>query len=135
MTTIAAAIGNAEDSPLCTTLSRAGARVRTVEHLLSALEACGVDNCRIEISGGNEVCFFLLILSFLFFDLCIPCETLIACVLRKIKILFIARCHYEKVIFRFVWNGVSGFIASLFANKQLHVYCVCLVTSKWFIHL
>ncbi|XP_039124732.1 probable UDP-3-O-acyl-N-acetylglucosamine deacetylase 1, mitochondrial isoform X1 [Dioscorea cayenensis subsp. rotundata] len=55
VTTIAAAIGNAEDSPLCTTLSRAGARVRTVEHLLSALEACGVDNCRIEISGGNEV--------------------------------------------------------------------------------
>ncbi|KAJ0988633.1 hypothetical protein J5N97_006989 [Dioscorea zingiberensis] len=54
-TTIAAAIGNAVESPLCTTLSRAGARVRTVEHLLSALEACGVDNCRIEIDGGDEV--------------------------------------------------------------------------------
>ncbi|KAG6552322.1 hypothetical protein Mapa_006175 [Marchantia paleacea] len=29
--------------------------VGTVEHLLSALEGLGVDNCRIEITGGNEV--------------------------------------------------------------------------------
>ena len=26
-----------------------------MEHLLSALEACGVDNARIEIEGGPEV--------------------------------------------------------------------------------
>lgn len=38
-----------QDSPLCTMLSTDRARVRTVEHLLSALEATGVDNCRIEI--------------------------------------------------------------------------------------
>ncbi|CAN1796513.1 Probable UDP-3-O-acyl-N-acetylglucosamine deacetylase 5, mitochondrial [Linum perenne] len=38
-------------SPLCTTLSKDGVNVRTVEHLLSALEATGVDNCRIRIDG------------------------------------------------------------------------------------
>ncbi|CAL9762288.1 unnamed protein product [Musa acuminata subsp. burmannicoides] len=54
-TRIPAAIGHVVDSALCTTLSRDGTRVRTVEHLLSALEACGVDNCRIEIDGGDEV--------------------------------------------------------------------------------
>ncbi|XP_072971672.1 probable UDP-3-O-acyl-N-acetylglucosamine deacetylase 1, mitochondrial isoform X3 [Typha angustifolia] len=52
---IPATIDHAVDSPLCTTLCRGGARVRTVEHLLSALEACGVDNCRIEIDGGDEI--------------------------------------------------------------------------------
>ncbi|CAI0432019.1 unnamed protein product [Linum tenue] len=36
-------------SPLSTTLSKDGVQVRTVEHLLSALEATGVDNCRIQI--------------------------------------------------------------------------------------
>lgn len=29
--------------------------VQSVEHLLSALENCGVDNARIEIEGGPEV--------------------------------------------------------------------------------
>lgn len=29
--------------------------MRTVEHLLSALEGVGVDNCRIELDGGDEV--------------------------------------------------------------------------------
>nr|BAJ87037.1 predicted protein [Hordeum vulgare subsp. vulgare]BAJ95331.1 predicted protein [Hordeum vulgare subsp. vulgare] len=55
---VAAELGNAEpQSPLCTTL-RSGsgvARVRTVEHLLSAMEALGVDNCRVEVSGGDEI--------------------------------------------------------------------------------
>lgn len=32
-----------------------GYRVESVEHLLAALEACGVDNARIEIEGGPEV--------------------------------------------------------------------------------
>ena len=36
-------------SPLCTTLCKDGYSVRTGEHLLSALEGTGVDNCRIEI--------------------------------------------------------------------------------------
>ncbi|PKA52220.1 putative UDP-3-O-[3-hydroxymyristoyl] N-acetylglucosamine deacetylase 5 [Apostasia shenzhenica] len=52
---IPATIDHAVNSPLCTTLCCRGASVRTVEHLLSALEACGVDNCRIEIEGGEEV--------------------------------------------------------------------------------
>ncbi|PKU85182.1 putative UDP-3-O-[3-hydroxymyristoyl] N-acetylglucosamine deacetylase 5 [Dendrobium catenatum] len=52
---IPATIEYAVNSSLCTTLCRGGVRVRTVEHLLSALEACGVDNCRIEIEGGEEV--------------------------------------------------------------------------------
>lgn len=40
---------------LCTTLRKDGSEVKFVEHLLSALEASGVDNCRIEIEGGDEV--------------------------------------------------------------------------------
>nr|AAN52736.1 Hypothetical protein [Oryza sativa Japonica Group] len=49
-TRVAAEVANAEaHSPLCTALRRGGARVRTVEHLLSAMEALGVDNCRVEI--------------------------------------------------------------------------------------
>ncbi|KAL3635938.1 hypothetical protein CASFOL_020485 [Castilleja foliolosa] len=43
-----------KETPLCTTLSQGGYRVRTVEHLLSALEASGVDNCRIEIEGSGD---------------------------------------------------------------------------------
>ncbi|KAL2233271.1 UNVERIFIED_CONTAM: putative UDP-3-O-acyl-N-acetylglucosamine deacetylase 1, mitochondrial [Sesamum indicum] len=43
-----------KETPLCTTLSKDGYSVRTVEHLLSALEASGVDNCRIEIEGSGE---------------------------------------------------------------------------------
>ncbi|KAI4369049.1 hypothetical protein MLD38_017540 [Melastoma candidum] len=53
---IPASIDYVEESPLCTTLSKDGMRVRTVEHLLSALEAYGVDNCRIEVEdveGGD----------------------------------------------------------------------------------
>ncbi|XP_020206606.1 probable UDP-3-O-acyl-N-acetylglucosamine deacetylase 2, mitochondrial isoform X1 [Cajanus cajan] len=46
---IPASVEFAQVSPLCTTLCKDGFRVRTVEHLLSALEAAGVDNCRIEI--------------------------------------------------------------------------------------
>jgi hypothetical protein len=67
---VAAEVGNAEPrSQLCTTLRRGeggGPRVRTVEHLLSAMEALGVDNCRVEVSGGDEVrrrlicCHFVL---------------------------------------------------------------------------
>ncbi|KAL9324901.1 hypothetical protein ACSQ67_005546 [Phaseolus vulgaris] len=51
---IPAAVEFAQVSPLCTTLSKDGIRIRTVEHLLSALEASGVDNCRIEIEGLDD---------------------------------------------------------------------------------
>ncbi|RCV33730.1 hypothetical protein SETIT_7G105600v2 [Setaria italica] len=56
---VAAEVGNAEPrSQLCTTLQRGegcGPRIRTVEHLLSAMEALGVDNCRVEVIGGDEI--------------------------------------------------------------------------------
>ncbi|MCL7050615.1 hypothetical protein MKW94_021397, partial [Papaver nudicaule] len=52
---IPASIDFTKESPLCTTLSRNGVRVRTVEHLLSALDALHVDNCRIEVTGADEV--------------------------------------------------------------------------------
>lgn len=42
-----------QESPLCTTLNKEGFTVRTVEHLLSALEATGVDNCRIQITSSD----------------------------------------------------------------------------------
>lgn len=45
----------AEGTAVQTVLRRGEAEVRGVEHLLAALEACGVDNCRIEIEGGREV--------------------------------------------------------------------------------
>ncbi|KAJ6899050.1 UDP-3-O-acyl-N-acetylglucosamine deacetylase 1 [Populus alba x Populus x berolinensis] len=48
---IPASIDYALESSLCTTLSNEGVKIRTVEHLLSALEAMGVDNCRIEITN------------------------------------------------------------------------------------
>ncbi|KAI3453178.1 hypothetical protein Pfo_009841 [Paulownia fortunei] len=52
---IRASIDNAvKETPLCTTLSNNGYSIRTVEHLLSALEASGVDNCRIEIEGSSD---------------------------------------------------------------------------------
>lgn len=62
---MAAEVRNAESrSLLCTTLRRGEGnqpRVRTVEHLLSAMEALGVDNCRVEVIGGDEVRRRLLI--------------------------------------------------------------------------
>ncbi|KAK7848300.1 putative udp-3-o-acyl-n-acetylglucosamine deacetylase 5 [Quercus suber] len=54
---IPASVDFAEESPLCTTLHKDGFRIRTVEHLLSALEAAGVDNCRIEMQNSDpKVC-------------------------------------------------------------------------------
>ncbi|XP_044492178.1 probable UDP-3-O-acyl-N-acetylglucosamine deacetylase 1, mitochondrial isoform X2 [Mangifera indica] len=50
---VPASIDFAKVSPLCTTLCKDGVRVRTVEHLLSALEAKGVDNCKIEIENQD----------------------------------------------------------------------------------
>ncbi|GAB4828697.1 Probable UDP-3-O-acyl-N-acetylglucosamine deacetylase 1, mitochondrial [Ancistrocladus abbreviatus] len=51
---IPASIKFFEQSPLCTTLCANGFKVRTVEHLLSALEAADVDNCRIEIASSSD---------------------------------------------------------------------------------
>lgn len=53
-----------------TTLEENGAKVFTIEHLLSALNACGVDNCLIELDeeeppvlNGNSIDFFKMIQS------------------------------------------------------------------------
>ncbi|XP_058181716.1 probable UDP-3-O-acyl-N-acetylglucosamine deacetylase 1, mitochondrial isoform X1 [Rhododendron vialii] len=51
---IPASIEFARESPLCTTLHKDGHSVRTVEHMLSALEATGVDNCRIEVKSSDS---------------------------------------------------------------------------------
>ncbi len=49
---IAANWENAVETPLCTTLvNGAGVRIATVEHLMSALYGCGVDNALVELSG------------------------------------------------------------------------------------
>ena len=53
-----------------TTLEENGAKVFTIEHLLSALNACNVDNCEIELDAeeppvlnGNSIDFFKMIQS------------------------------------------------------------------------
>ncbi|KAI5353358.1 hypothetical protein L3X38_006251 [Prunus dulcis] len=56
---IRASIEFAEESPLCTTLCKDGVKIRTAEHLLSALEAMEVDNCRIEIKNSDPEDFDL----------------------------------------------------------------------------
>lgn len=49
---IAAHWRNAVETPLCTTLVGAnGLKVSTIEHLMSALAGCGIDNAIIEIDG------------------------------------------------------------------------------------
>jgi len=43
---------NAVETPLCTTLvDERGNQVATIEHLMSALNACGIDNAVIELNG------------------------------------------------------------------------------------
>ncbi|KAG0617863.1 hypothetical protein M758_4G021300 [Ceratodon purpureus] len=54
-TILPALVKNVTDTRLSTCLGRDGCAVYTVEHLMSALEGLGVDNCRIEIEGGDEV--------------------------------------------------------------------------------
>ncbi|HQT79444.1 MAG TPA: UDP-3-O-acyl-N-acetylglucosamine deacetylase [Rhodopila sp.] len=49
--TIAARFDNVVDTRLCTVLASAAARVGTVEHLMAALSAMGIDNALIEVNG------------------------------------------------------------------------------------
>jgi UDP-3-O-[3-hydroxymyristoyl] N-acetylglucosamine deacetylase len=45
---------NAIERPLCTTLAnREGVTVATIEHLMSALLGCGIDNVVVELHGGE----------------------------------------------------------------------------------
>ncbi|NEQ24635.1 MAG: UDP-3-O-acyl-N-acetylglucosamine deacetylase [Microcoleus sp. SIO2G3] len=50
---IPAAIASVSQTTLSTELAAGTARVRTVEHLLAALSAMGIDNARIEIDGAE----------------------------------------------------------------------------------
>lgn len=68
---IESSINFVQESPLCTTLCKDGIMVSTVEHLLSALEGTGVDNCCIEITASDsndpfvEVFYFTHLLALL----------------------------------------------------------------------
>jgi len=45
---------NTRELPLCTCLvSERGVQVRTIEHLMAAFYACGVDNALVEVRGGE----------------------------------------------------------------------------------
>ena len=45
---------NAIETPLCTTIVHSsGVRIATIEHLMSALHGCGIDNALVELSGGE----------------------------------------------------------------------------------
>jgi UDP-3-O-[3-hydroxymyristoyl] N-acetylglucosamine deacetylase len=48
---IAANWRNAQETPLCTTISNGTAKVATIEHLMSALAATGIDNALVELDG------------------------------------------------------------------------------------
>jgi UDP-3-O-[3-hydroxymyristoyl] N-acetylglucosamine deacetylase len=48
---------NVQATPRCTILGKDGVSVQTVEHLLAALYACGIDNVLIEISGAEVPIF------------------------------------------------------------------------------
>lgn len=50
---IPAAVASVQQTLLSTELVAGDAKVRTVEHLLAALSALGVDNARIELDGGE----------------------------------------------------------------------------------
>lgn len=52
---VPASVKNVTDTTLSVRIGRGESSVATVEHLLSALEGMGIDNCRIEVEGGNEV--------------------------------------------------------------------------------
>lgn len=53
-TTLSACWRNVRRLPLCTCLSDGSrTQIRTVEHLLAAMFACGVDNAQIDVDGGE----------------------------------------------------------------------------------
>jgi UDP-3-O-[3-hydroxymyristoyl] N-acetylglucosamine deacetylase len=62
---VPATVKNVIDTRLSTCLGKNRASVYTVEHLMSALEGLGVDNCRIEIDGGSEVIIIITIIMYM----------------------------------------------------------------------
>ncbi|HBK09469.1 MAG TPA: UDP-3-O-[3-hydroxymyristoyl] N-acetylglucosamine deacetylase [Acetobacteraceae bacterium] len=51
--TIEARFDNVTDTRLCTVLGNGEARIGTVEHLMAALSALGIDNARIDVDGAE----------------------------------------------------------------------------------
>ena len=67
---IHATAANVTSTLRATTLEEDGAKVFTIEHLMSALNACKIDNCEIELDaeeppvlGGNSIDFYEMIQS------------------------------------------------------------------------
>ncbi|MDF1524710.1 MAG: UDP-3-O-acyl-N-acetylglucosamine deacetylase [bacterium] len=50
---VEASVHNIRDTLLATSLGFNGATIKTVEHLLSAMAGCGIDNATIEVSGDE----------------------------------------------------------------------------------
>jgi UDP-3-O-[3-hydroxymyristoyl] N-acetylglucosamine deacetylase len=50
---VEASVHNIQDTLLATSLGFNGAAVKTVEHLLSAMAGCGIDNAIVEVSGDE----------------------------------------------------------------------------------
>jgi len=50
---VEASVHNIRDTVLATSLGFNGATIKTVEHLLSAMAGCGIDNAAIEVSGDE----------------------------------------------------------------------------------
>jgi UDP-3-O-[3-hydroxymyristoyl] N-acetylglucosamine deacetylase len=50
---VEASVHNIRDTLLATSLGFNGATIKTVEHLLSAMAGCGIDNAAIEVSGDE----------------------------------------------------------------------------------
>jgi UDP-3-O-[3-hydroxymyristoyl] N-acetylglucosamine deacetylase len=50
---IRALAGNVSDARLCSTVEQDGAKVATVEHLMSAFAGLGVDNAYVDLNGGE----------------------------------------------------------------------------------
>ena len=48
---VRACYATAQETPLCTTVAEGPVKVATIEHLMSALAACGVDNAEIDLDG------------------------------------------------------------------------------------
>lgn len=69
---VPATVKNVTNTRLSTCLGKNRASVYTVEHLMSALEGLGVDNCRIEIDGANEVIIMYMHASFRGVNFLIP---------------------------------------------------------------
>jgi UDP-3-O-[3-hydroxymyristoyl] N-acetylglucosamine deacetylase len=49
--TVRASYLQAQETPLCTTIADGAVKVATIEHLMSALAACGIDNAEVDLDG------------------------------------------------------------------------------------